>query len=412
MNRQIFNAMIAQYKTETVTDTNQVIEWSDGAHCYLPSLKFYGLSEQRGTPTPDSPLPVSAFDGTATVSGRGSYLFTPKLHGIGEYKDEWDYVTGKGVRNVASITLDGVSDGKKALSVALASKTGTYYAIFYIPHKSHHAQFGLLLSSHFKSEWTHSVGTAYVSGSGSYEYKQILAYHTDQTLTTAAQWNTWLKAQYDAGTPVVFYYALAEPQPFEERPSYQPYEPIPNEGGVVDIIDSGMNTPFELSYVTHSSGLKINNLLNLAKREVVNFGNSMNTAVRSFTGNGIIVGVSFNNYYYSPHILQFEQYNNGFEFTRNNQSAYGIGFDLKVSPNTNYICAFDELESRSDNAVQLAEYDSNGNWLRSVNPKNSSLTGKSRLIQTSADAVWGVFVFRNPDSEKVYRYSNVSIRKE
>lgn len=254
MNRQLFNAMVAQYGKETVSNNgSDTIEWSGGVHCALPSLKFYGLSEQYGTPTPDSPLPVSAFDGTATVSGRDSYLYTPKLYGIGEYKDEWDYVTGKGVRNVASITLDGVSDGKKALGVALASKTGTYYAIFYIPYKSHHAQFGLLLSSHFKSEWTHSVGTAYVSGSGTYEYRQILAYHTDQTLTTVAQWNAWLKAQYDAGTPVTFYYALEAPQPFEERPSYSPYESIPNEGGVVDIIDSGMNTPFELSYITHSS---------------------------------------------------------------------------------------------------------------------------------------------------------------
>lgn len=154
------------------------------------------------------------------------------------------------------------------------------------------------------------------------------------------------------------------------------------------------------------------NLLKLESREVVDFGSGANTAVRRFTGNGIIVGVSFNNYYYSENILQFEQYNNGFEFTRNKQSAYGIGFDLRVSPNTNYVCSFDELESRSDNAVQLAEYDGNGNWLRSVNPESSSLTGKSRLIQTSADAVWGVFVFRNPTTDVSYRYSNVSIRKE
>lgn len=254
MNRQLFNNMVAQYGKETIVSNgneSDVITWSDGAHCYLPSLKFYGLSKQYGTPTPENPLGIYGFSGPIEVVDV-IYTGTPTLHGIGEYKDEWDYVTGKGVRRVASIILDGVSDGKKVLGVGLAAKTGYYYGTIRIEHKSHHAQFGLLLSSHFKSEWTFTPGTAYVSGSGSYEHRNILAYPTDQTLDTVDKWNAWLKAQYDAGTPVIFYYALAEPQPFEERPDYQTYIPIPNDSGSVNIIDGGMNTPFEVTYITHS----------------------------------------------------------------------------------------------------------------------------------------------------------------
>ena len=106
MNRQLFHNMVAQYGTKTVMDTNQVLEWSSGAHCNLPSLKFYGECKQYGTPTPDNPAHIEGFTGPCMVRN-GPYFNTPPLHGIGEYKDEWDYVSGKGVRKVAKIEFTG-----------------------------------------------------------------------------------------------------------------------------------------------------------------------------------------------------------------------------------------------------------------------------------------------------------------
>lgn len=250
MNRQLFDTMVTQYKKQTVTGTDSVV-WSDGAHCYLPSLKFYGACRQYPTPTPDNPVDIWDHIGVYKVNSENDYIALPNLRGIGDYKDEWDYVTGKGVRRVASVTLDGVSDNKKVSGFGLATKTGYYYGSINIEHKSHHAQFGLLLSSHFRPEWTFTPGTAYVSGSGSYESRNILMYHTDQTLDTVKKWNAWLKAQYDAGTPVIFYYALAEPQPFEER--VQPYKPIPNDSGRISFVDGNVSdVPFEATYITHS----------------------------------------------------------------------------------------------------------------------------------------------------------------
>lgn len=413
MNRQLFNAMVAQYGTKTVMDTNQVLEWSGGAHCNLPSLKFYGECKQYGTPTPDNPLSVFAFDGTATVSGRGSYLFTPKLYGIKGNNDEWDYVTGKGVRRVASVTLDGVSDGKKILGVYFHQNSGLYYGVTHTEYtvSTNTDATARILSTHFITATKQEKGYVYLGGSGTEKDRMLLLWHTDQTLDTVDKWNSWLKAQYDAGTPVAIYYGLTEPQPFEERPDYDPYQPIPNDSGsidIIDIIDSGFSTPFEISYVRHH--VDDGDLINFAKREIVDFGAFSNTTKRSFTGNGLIMGVAANNYYATTTILAFSRYASGFEFSAS-QTPYGIGFDLKLSPNTTYICSAGVAGNRSDNIVYLAEYDGDGNWLRTVYSTKSA-DGKARLIKTSANAVWGVFIFQNPTSKASYRYSNVSIRKE
>ena len=108
------------------------------------------------------------------------------------------------------------------------------------------------ISTHYKAEISISLGNIYISGSGETENRMLYLVHTDQTLNTVEKYNAWLKAQYDSGKPVIVYYATEEPLPFEERPAYQAYEPIPNEGGVVDIIDSGPYPPFEINYIKHS----------------------------------------------------------------------------------------------------------------------------------------------------------------
>lgn len=243
--------MVAQYKKETLTDKNQVITWSGGAHCSLPSLKFYGMSEQTGIPSPDSPINISSFSGPCMVNNDW-YIHTPTLNGIGKYRDEWDYVTGKGLRRVASITLDGVLNNRKILAVVKQASSGYYYAIANLEHESVEYPSAPIISTHFKGETGIFPGRLYATYSAKLIVESLVLIHTDQTLDTADKWNAWLKDQYDRGKPVIVYYALANPQPFEERPAYQAYEPIPNEGGVVDIIDSGPYPPFEINYIKHS----------------------------------------------------------------------------------------------------------------------------------------------------------------
>lgn len=243
--------MVAQYGTKTTKNFGDSAEWSGGSHCYLPSIKFYGKNEQTGTPTPDKPLTIkelSAF----YLSNSGANIILPNLCGIGEYKDEWDYVTGKGQRYICKVVLDGVTKGLKVLAVYFNSTYENYYAVIRTDYMAFRdANGGRILSTHFKSEWALSPGNVYVTGTGNHLNRQFYFVHTDQTLDTVDKWNAWLKEQYDAGTPVTFYYALAEPQPFNERPDA--YTPIPNDSGKIWFGDGTIaDMPFEVSYITHS----------------------------------------------------------------------------------------------------------------------------------------------------------------
>lgn len=252
MNRQLFNAMVAQYGKQTVTSEDNVLEWNGGEHCYLPSLKFYGACSQYPTPTPDNPVDIYDHIGVYKVNSENDYIGLPNLRGIGDYKDEWDYVTGKGIRRIDTLTLDGVTEGRKIIAVYKNSTSGYYFGLMYTKYKN--IKIGAdctMLSTHFKAETAIRLGNIYISGSGANEAKMLYMFHTDQTLDTVDKWNAWLAEQYANGTPVTVYYAMAEPIPFEER--VQPYKPIPNDSGRISFVDGNVSdVPFEATYITHS----------------------------------------------------------------------------------------------------------------------------------------------------------------
>ena len=150
------------------------------------------------------------------------------------------------------------------------------------------------------------------------------------------------------------------------------------------------------------------NLLKLEDREVVNFGANSNTSKRSFTGKGIIKGFAYSNWYTPSNVTSFEKWKNGFSVTnKENQTSYGIGFDIKLVPNATYVCSYDGLENYNGSAIFLTEFDGEGNFLRYVMPKSPDKS--IRVFTASADAVWGVFGFQNPLTELTKTYNNVSI---
>ena len=409
MNRQLFNAMItAQYKKKTLTSINNSVKWSDEVRCYLPSLKIYGQSQYTGESNPHPSCSNVIADDEGLIvecvfqdsDGVTRYFRVPTpLLSVYDWKetirDEWDYVTGKGVRRIRKIVLDGVTN--KITQWDQDAKIG-FIDISENPIKASGDRY--IMSSHFFIREENSHGSIYAK-----QKDTIALVNTD--LSSLEEWNNWLKQKYDEKNPVVVYYVLENPIPFEERPS--PFYPISNESGMVGMdIDVVSGRPIEITYVTYPIAL---NLLKFEDREIVDFGANPNTTQRSFTGNGIIVGVARNNYYRPTNVTNFEKDNTGFDLTViSEQASYGIGFDLKVLPNTTYVCSFDEIKNHGGNAVELAEYDENGNWLSAVYPTRSA-DGESRLLTTSANAVWGVFIFRN-NNDTPRRYSNVSIRKE
>lgn len=237
--------MVAQYGEKTVTSANEVIEWSDGAHCYLPSLKFYGGRTLSGTPTPETPVDIYDHIGVYMVNSSQDYIRLPNLRSVGSklaggiIADEWDYVTGKGLRRIKKIVLDG--------EINTVSSANLNYATFILNEPVLRSGHYCVISTHFNPKWVADHGNIYVINSTNI----ALCRQFDVVTDRLTDWNNWLKAQYEAGTPVTIYYAPAEPVPFEERP--QPYQPIPNDSGRIRFVDGNVsNALFEISYITHS----------------------------------------------------------------------------------------------------------------------------------------------------------------
>lgn len=245
MRRQMFNTVVAQYGTKTVASTGDKVEWSGGAHCYLPSVKFYGANAQDGTPTPDNPLPIASLKGFYQTDS-GAIFVIPNLNGFSGYNDEWDYVSGKGLRRIHKVVLDGVSDYGKVVA-RYVDTPGVAYCAFLRQFKSVKTGGGGFKSTHFKGSWNqHAVGNVWTTTLTN-TYFTVDA----DKYPTIASVNEWLAEQYANGNPVTIYYAIADPIPFAERPD--PYQPIPNDGGRISFGDGTMSgVPFEVSYITHS----------------------------------------------------------------------------------------------------------------------------------------------------------------
>lgn len=246
MNKQQFNAMVAQYGTKTViSDGNHVVDWSGGAHCYLPSLKFYGACQQNAVPTPDAPVDIWDCIGVYRYMPGDKYIYLPNLRGVGSYRDEWDYVTGKGLRYIHKVELDGVSEYGKVTSYTHSSGARAAWV-----EQTEFTPKNAVLSTHFKNKHDISVpGNIYANGGRIY-----LSFDNALFVNTKAI-NDWLAVQKEAGTPVTVYYAMAEPIPFEGRYESDVYQPIPNDGGQIEFIDGPIYeklSPFELTYITHS----------------------------------------------------------------------------------------------------------------------------------------------------------------
>ena len=149
------------------------------------------------------------------------------------------------------------------------------------------------------------------------------------------------------------------------------------------------------------------NLLDIENREVVSFGANSNTTKRSFTGNGIILGFSYNNYYMKAYHKSFEKHKNGFSYAcRESFHPYGVGFDFKASPNTTYVAYFDGITNSSS---YISEYDKDGNFLRGI--YSSGWEGSARKLTTKENTAWIVVSFQNQPSalDEVVDYNNVYI---
>lgn len=69
MNRQMFNAMAAQYATPEISGDG-LVSWDSGKKCVIPSIELYGAAVQDGEPTPENPVMPVCNNGVFASRGR------------------------------------------------------------------------------------------------------------------------------------------------------------------------------------------------------------------------------------------------------------------------------------------------------------------------------------------------------
>lgn len=158
------------------------------------------------------------------------------------FRDEWDSQTGRGIRRVRKIVLDGTEawgENSKVLTYSLKLSDA----------KSENVvdSEDLSICSHFayRTEiWSFlDVQYGYVANLGSYQFRALAC-------ETLDAWKAYLAAQYAAGTPVTIWYALADPEPFYHPPAKLTMPT--GYGQIIQVSGDVLDCPITARYLTHS----------------------------------------------------------------------------------------------------------------------------------------------------------------
>lgn len=151
--------------------------------------------------------------------------------------------------------------------------------------------------------------------------------------------------------------------------------------------------------LTDFTGVKVHrfgkNLLHLDGRQVVDFGAYSNTTKRTFTGNGIMIGITNNNYY-KPANCADVVVDNGIISGTNSVYGYGVGFDIRVVPGT-YTLSWSELTGRAS----VTQYGADGTFLTA---KTSSTNGQT--ISINQNTAWCIVNFQSLNANEPFKVVN------
>ncbi|MBP3918289.1 MAG: hypothetical protein J6I50_03870 [Clostridia bacterium] len=201
--------------------------WSaeDCVNASVRGLKLYGACTQVSSPSPDNPQEIKCNRLTYTLKNDAEYhggsVTAPSLYGIGDAQDEWDAMTGHGVRKITKIILDG--------TINYLTKTdntaGSYLYHFIYNNQGVADIVQNTLCTHFKhvkiaypnqeGQYTITTKTIFINAKG-------LVWGDNAVLQNADEINAFLASQSAAGTPVTVYYEMAEAEPFATVPLENP----------------------------------------------------------------------------------------------------------------------------------------------------------------------------------------------
>lgn len=184
------------------------------------------VQEGSGTPSPENIRPIKGRDSVTITRQEDNQVITLTLPET-VYGGEVDAVTGEGINEWKSITLDGTETWSYELT-NISGKVGFLLRAKDIQTPTTPDQKGQIVCNKYVTRsandtYTTKTGISIEAGNNKY-FRIYDEVHADKDV---ASWKAYLAAQYAAGTPVQIAYKLKEPVPFTAAGA----QPIPALSG-------------------------------------------------------------------------------------------------------------------------------------------------------------------------------------
>lgn len=188
--------------------------------------KWEPVQEGSGTPSPENIRPIKGRDSVTITRQEDNQVITLTLPET-VYGGEVDAVTGEGINEWKSITLDGTETWSYELT-NISGKVGFLLRAKDIQTPTTPDQKGQIVCNKYVTRsandtYTTKTGISIEAGNNKY-FRIYDEVHADKDV---ASWKAYLAAQYAAGTPVQIAYKLKEPAPFTAAGA----QPIPALSG-------------------------------------------------------------------------------------------------------------------------------------------------------------------------------------
>ena len=188
--------------------------------------KWEPVQEGSGTPSPENIRPIKGRDSVTITRREDNQVITLTLPET-VYGGEVDAVTGEGINEWKSITLDGTETWSYELT-NISGKVGFLLRAKDIQTPTTPDQKGQIVCNKYVTRsandtYTTKTGISIEAGNNKY-FRIYDEVHADKDV---ASWKAYLAAQYAAGTPVQIAYKLKEPVPFTAAGA----QPIPALSG-------------------------------------------------------------------------------------------------------------------------------------------------------------------------------------
>lgn len=175
--------------------------------------KWEPVQEGSGTPSPENIRPIKGRDSVTITRQEDNQVITLTLPET-VYGGEVDAVTGEGINEWKSITLDGTETWSYELT-NISGKVGFLLRAKDIQTPTTPDQKGQIVCNKYVTRsandtYTTKTGISIEAGNNKY-FRIYDEVHADKDV---ASWKAYLAAQYAAGTPVQIAYKLKEPVPF------------------------------------------------------------------------------------------------------------------------------------------------------------------------------------------------------